>query len=246
MATEYDLTVVSNRTLSPSMRRLVVGGAELEAFPAGQESGYVKLMLSQDGAESRPVLRSYTIRHHDARRAELTLDVVDHGDAGPASAWARRARPGEPVRLRGPGEKKLANPEADWFLLAGDLSALPALAVNLERLPRSARGYALIEVPSEADRQALDHPPGIELTWLINPDGQRPNAPLIEAVLDCRWQSGTPYPWFAGEFDAMRRIRRYFRDERGIDKRAMYVSCYWKLGATDEEMKTAKRLDADG
>lgn len=43
----------------------------------------------------------------------------------------------------------------------------------------------------------------------------------------------------------MRNVRRYLRDERDIDKRAMYVSCYWKLGDTDEGMKRAKREDPE-
>jgi hypothetical protein len=31
----------------------------------------------------------------------------------------------------------------------------------------------------------------------------------------------------------------------GVDKRAMYVSCYWKIGDSDEGMKRAKQLDRD-
>ena len=68
---------------------------------------------------------------------------------------------------------------------------------------------------------------------------------LFEKLVQLEWLSGTPYPWFAGEFDAMRNVRRYFRDERAIDRHRMYVSCYWKLGDTDEGMKRAKRLDAE-
>ncbi len=246
MPSEYAVTVLSNAQLTPHMRRIVVSGESLAGFPSDQESGYVKLVLepvTDDGA--RPRLRSYTIRRFDAERLHLALDFVDHGDTGPASAWARRAQPGDPINLRGPGEKKLADPEADWYLLAGDMSALPALAVNLEHLPRDARGYAVIEVLSEEDRQPLVHPPGVELTWLVNPDNEQANTLLADAVTALPWLAGTPYPWFAGEFDAMRRVRRYLRDHRGIDKRRMYVSCYWKIGDSDEGMKTAKRLDPE-
>ena len=244
MPNQYQLEVTSNKTLTPHMRRVILQGESLARFPENQESGYVKLVLSEPEAE-KPLMRSYTIRAFDAGQCALTLDFVDHGDTGPASAWARRAEPGRTAVIRGPGEKKLADPDADWFLLAGDMSALPALAVNLEQLPESARGYAVIEVLSEEDRQDIDVPDGVEVQWLVNPDNEQENTVLAEAVRSLPWLPGTPYPWFAGEFSAMRSVRSYFRDEKGIDKRAMYVSSYWKIGDSDEGMKLAKRMDPD-
>lgn len=245
MPAEYHLEVRSNHRLTPNMRRIVLQGSELADFPAGQEGGYVKLVFDPAEEGGKPTLRSYTIRAFDAPGQALTLDFVDHGDGGPASSWANSAEPGDPITIRGPGDPKLAAPDADWFLLAGDMSALPALAVNLENLPADARGHALIEVLSEDDRQSIDHPEGIELTWLVNPDPERPNILLDERVRALPWLPGTPYPWFAGEFSTMRSMRRYFRDESGIDKHAMYCSCYWKLGDTDEGMKQAKKLDPE-
>ena len=244
MPAQYELKVASNRPLTPHMRRIRLHGESLRDFPDDQESGYVKLVL-QDGNSEKPLLRSYTIRAFDRERCELTLDFVDHGDTGPASAWANQAKPGESVVIRGPGEKKLADPTADWFVLAGDMSALPALAVNLEQLPAHARGYALIEVLSEEDKQDIAAPDQVDVRWLINPDNETENTLLADAVKRLDWLPGTPYPWFAGEFSTMRQIRRYFRDEKGIDKRAMYVSSYWKIGDTDEGMKLAKRMDTE-
>ena len=241
---QYELWVTRKDNLTPHMRRIVLQGESLNDFPADQESGYVKLMLQSADAD-KPLMRSYTIRAFDVERCELTLDFVDHGDTGPASTWARQVAPGEPANIRGPGEKKLADPTADWFILAGDMSALPALAVNLEQLPEDARGYAVIEILSEDDKQDIAAPSGMDVRWLINPDNETENTQLFDAVRDLDWLEGTPYPWFAGEFNTMRLIRRYFRDEKGIDKRAMYVSSYWKIGDTDEGMKLAKRMDAE-
>ena len=44
---------------------------------------------------------------------------------------------------------------------------------------------------------------------------------------------------------AQRIVKRLDLLERGIDRRAMYLSCYWKQGDTDEGMKRAKRIDAE-
>ena len=241
MPGRYDLEVVSNTKLTPHMRRIVLTGDALADFPPDQESGYVKLGVTTD---SGTVMRSYTVRAFDSVRRELVLDFVDHGDDGPASKWCRVARMGEPITVMGPGKKKLVAPDADWVFLGGDLSALPALAVNLEQLPGDMRGYALIEVPSKDDAQDIPAPAGVEVRWLVNGDETRPCAALIEELPRVEWLEGTPYPWFAAEFEAMRFARGFFRDEHGINRREMYLSCYWKLGDTDEGMKRAKRRDA--
>ncbi|MEM1436345.1 MAG: siderophore-interacting protein [Pseudomonadota bacterium] len=248
MTGAYETLVQLNELLTPNMRRVVLGGPGLQHFPPDQESGYIKLMVPSDGDEAQqraPVARSFTIRAYDPEHTTLTLQAVDHGDLGPASTWLHRAAPGDVVTIRGPGARKLADPRADWFLFAGDMSALPAIAVNLEQLPPDAQGYAFLEVLDAADRQPLRAPPGIEIRWLVNPDADAPNAMLVDAVLGCPWQTGSAYVWFAGEFEAMRRVRRYFRDGRSLEPPQYYVSCYWKHGASDEEMKVAKRADPE-
>ena len=243
MPAEYELTVASKVTLSSHMLRLELTGDDLARFPEDQESGYVKMVFPvPDGSA---VLRSYTVRAFDAAAQRLVLDFVDHGDSGPASTWARQAEPGATITVRGPGEKKVVDASADWVLIAGDLAALPAISVNLEQLPEDARGYCLIEVPGEGDVLPLVAPIGVDVRWIVSSDPSAPNQALLDGLFALDWLPGTPYPWFAGEFDAMRRVRRYFRDERGIDRKRMYVSCYWKQGETDEGMKRAKRLDAE-
>lgn len=243
MPTRYDLTVAERHTLTPHMLRVVLTGPSLEDFPQDQASAYVKVAVP--AADGTLVRRSYTVRHHDVRQRRLTLDFLDHGDDGPASRWVRRARTGDPLAVYGPGARKLVDPHADWVLLGGDMTALPAISVNLEQLPDHAKGYAVIEVPDAADRQALNAPPGVELIWVIDPDPAPPNGKLVDTIRALEWLPGTPYPWFAGEFDGMRRMREYLRTERGLDRGNMYLSCYWKAGESDEGLKRAKRLDAE-
>jgi NADPH-dependent ferric siderophore reductase len=249
--------VVNVLDVSPHIRRITLGGGSLADFPEGYESGYVKLMFPQEGEDAfsdsivgglirgnKPRVRSYTILAHDEATSQLTLDFVIHGDNGPASAWASRAQIGDAVTLRGPGGTKLMKPSADWFFLAGDLSALPALSVNLQRLPRDATGYACIEIISAEDKIKLDAPPGIKLSWVINPRPDVPNSILIDAIRLQPWLIGNAEVWFAGEFDAMRAARRYFKQERGVVKGHIYASSYWKIGATDESNKIAKRKES--
>ena len=105
-------------------------------------------------------MRSCTVRAFDAAVLELTLDFVVHGDAGVAGPWAATAAPGTEVLLLGPGGGYAPDPAATHHLLAGDESALPAIAVALERLPDHARGQVVVEVPGPGTRCPSPPPPG--------------------------------------------------------------------------------------
>ena len=57
------LTVIRSHQLTPNMKRITLGGSELEGFPVDQESAYIKLQIPADNGESL-VTRTYTVRKH--------------------------------------------------------------------------------------------------------------------------------------------------------------------------------------
>ncbi len=239
------LTVVKKYSLTPNMLRIILGGDELASFPEGQESGYVKLCLPSNSLSGKSLKRSYTIRAFDSEALELTLDFVNHGDNGPASAWASSVQVGDKIMIDGPGAVKLVNMSADWFFIAGDMTALPAMSVNLEKLPSDAKGYAVIEVLSEADKQSIQVPANIEVHWVINPYPDQENTCLVDCVKKLSWLEGDVDVWVACEFEAMRHLRRYFKQERMVGRGQIYASSYWKMGETDEGNKAAKKRDTE-
>lgn len=243
------LTVVNTARITPNMQRVTLGGDALADFPEGQESGYIKLLFPRPGDDQgRPIMRTYTIRAFDAARRELVVDLVIHGEgaaAGPASGWARSVQPGDSISIAGPGPVKLVNNEADWFLLAGDMTALPAISCNLEQLPASARGVAVIEIIDEADKQELAIPAGMEIRWVINPHPGVASTHLVEAVRAVPWQEGRVSAWVACEFSTMRLLREYLKKERAIARGDLYISSYWKIGAAEEQHKVEKSADAN-
>lgn len=246
----YQLTVADIQPLSPNLRRFVLEGDELRDFPDGYEGGYVKLVLPHPGNEGQPVdieqsiKRSYTVRAVDRTVRRLTLEFAEHDAEGPATRWARNAKVGSDVSVMGPGPVKMLDPTADWFLLAGDMTALPAIAVNLSRLPQDACGYALIEIVSDQDRQSFKIPDAMDVQWIVNPDPQPDKSPLNDAIRKVDWLPGKVSAWVACEFNAMRAIRAYLKDKRELSKDDMYISSYWKIGSTDEQHKKAKRVAA--
>jgi NADPH-dependent ferric siderophore reductase len=255
-----NVKVVQKKFLSPNMLRIILSGEALHDFPENFESGYVKLRFLADVNEIYPIdtsddvvarlvspkprLRSYTIRAFDQKRCELTLDFVVHGDNGPASAWALSCGVGDSISIDGPGPAKLINMDADWFFIVGDMAALPAVSVNIEKLATTATGHVVIEVLSEEDKIPLVVPSGISVHWVVNAHPDSPNTLLVDKVRSLSWYEGDPSVWVAAEFTAMKSLRQHFKIERNVNKNNMYISSYWKMGETDEGHKKAKKIDA--
>ncbi|MCP3129241.1 siderophore-interacting protein [Shewanella sp. KJ2020] len=230
-----ELEVIRSTYITPHMLRITLGGAGLAGFPVDQESAYIKLLFPQAG--ERPLMRTYTIRQQ--RDDEIDVDFVLHDTDGPASSWAKTAQVGELIQIGGPGLKKLINFEADWFLLAGDMTALPAISVNLAKLPNNAVGYAVIEVLSEADIQPLAHPSNVQLHWVINPEGK----PLAERIAQLPKLEGQGAVWLACEFSSMRALRKLLKQTYDLPKSHFYTSSYWKIGCNEGEHKLVKQED---
>ncbi|GAA0800703.1 siderophore-interacting protein [Psychrobacter piscatorii] len=235
------LDVIGSKYLTPNMCRVTLGGAGLNDFPIDQESAYIKLMFPQ-GEDARPLVRTYTVSVQ--RDDEIDVDFALHEAEGPASMWARNAQVGDQVLVGGPGPKKLINNDADWFLLVGDMTALPAITVNLAQLPADARGHAVLEVTTEADQQSLKKPDNVEIHWVVNNHPNADNSPLLDCVKSLTWLEGQPAVWTACEFHSMRVLRQYFKVERDVPKTHLYVSSYWKVDSTEDQHKVVKRDDA--
>ncbi|WP_031015051.1 siderophore-interacting protein [Streptomyces sp. NRRL F-5727] len=250
--------VVRTERLTPHMVRVVLGGPGLDGFDAGTYTDhYVKLLFAPEGVtypepfdmeriraerprEEWPTTRTYTVRAWDPVHRELTLDFVVHGDEGLAGPWAARARAGETVRFLGPGGGYTPDPAADWHLLAGDESALPAIAVALERLPAGARVHAFVEIEDAADEQKFATEAGIEVTWLHR-SGRPAGEALVEAVRGLDFPAGDVHAFVHGEAGFVKELRRHLRMERRVARERLSISGYWRLGKTDEAWRAIKR-----
>lgn len=125
------------------------------------------------------------------------------------------------------------------------MAALPAASVVLENLPEGAKGMAVIEVLSKEDELPLKHPKGVEIIWVHNSHPDSPNTLLVDMVKKQSWQSEKLSVWSACEFNSMRLLRQYFKKERQVDNKDIYISSYWKMGDPDEGHKLAKKNDLD-
>lgn len=243
-----EAVVRSAHDITPAMRRVVVacddpahfetGGLHVRLLipPAGRTPVWPKVgpdsrVIWPEG-EDELARRVYTIRAIDHARRELTIDVVLHDDS-PGSVWARNAKAGDRVGLLGPGGGDVI--PADWYLLCGDETALPAIARIAASLPATARAAVVIEVADGAEEQEISSEAALEVTWLHR-NGQPAGSTdlLPEAVRAIQLPEGGELFIFAGcEQAAARVIRKHLRAERKLPKERHLVVAYWRRGHSD-------------
>jgi len=250
------LTVKKAWPITPNMIRVTLTGPELNDIAPGCEGAHCKIMLPANGQSKtefadqlrdgpKPATRTYTVRHFRHAELEMDIDFVAHGDEGPASAWALKAEPGSFCGFAGPGNIKLTSFYADWYLVAADMSALPVAAATLEAMPRDAAGVAVFEVQSEADRQDIAAPPGIDMHWLVQPDPHSPSEAQERLIRSFDWREGVVQTCVAGESGVIRSLRAFLRNEKNLPKQDAYVSGYWKIGLVEDEHQKVKSAEAD-
>ena len=248
--------VLSTSRITLNMQRVVVGGEALRGFTPGQEGANFKIAVPKPGqtedafraelkdASAMRIVRTYTVQNYDPEANALTIDFAVHQSdhAAPACDWSTAAQPGDLLGVMGPGEKKITTFDADWYVLAADMSALPAVGAILADMPREAKGAAFFEITHADDIQDFDAPGGIDINWLVHPDPSVASTAQIDAVrtLDL---PGNTQAIVVGEHSVVGELKSYLLDELGLDAARCYISPYWKIGLVEDEHQILKRSE---
>jgi NADPH-dependent ferric siderophore reductase len=231
--------------LTPRMTRVTVGGPDLADFAYAGTDQNVMLYFYPDDVELpepltleaargmwsqvRPLTRTYTVSRYDAASCEIDFDFVLHDDAGPASDWAKRAQPGDQLIFVGPSPAYQPDPTADWHLLAGDETALPAIAAILRELRHDVPVHVFVEVADAAEEQPLPSRASTKVTWLHR-DGT--DDLLARAVAAADLPPGRVDAWLAGERSSMVALRQHLLTDRGYERSRVRPTTYWRRGET--------------
>ncbi|MDG9931267.1 MULTISPECIES: siderophore-interacting protein [unclassified Pseudomonas] len=211
----FDVELKRRTELSPSLGRFVFTGPDVARMRTLAPDQRIKLLFpAPDGSppqlphegdwhknlraldpQSRPPMRTYTIRALRHEALEVDVDFVLHGETGPASAWATHARPGDRLQMVAPDIRYPSDPGGyEWrpptdvrhVLLIGDETALPAIAGIIEQLAERQDApvvQAFLEIPTERDALPLPRGPLTRLHWLPRAEtGARHGARMIEAA----------------------------------------------------------------
>jgi NADPH-dependent ferric siderophore reductase len=137
----------------------------------------------------------------------------------------------------GPGGAYTPDPQADWHLMVGDESVLPAISASLRRVPAGAPVHVIVEVDGPGDEVALDSPGDLRLTWLHRNGNEDV---LVDAIRALDFPTGAVHAFVHGEASAVRALRRHLLVDRGVPREALSVSGYWKRERTEEGWREDK------
>ncbi|RYF82395.1 MAG: siderophore-interacting protein [Comamonadaceae bacterium] len=242
------LTVLRAEQPTPHLIRITLGGPELEGFTSPGFDDHMKLFFPdpQTGALTlptagpdgpvwpdgpKPVARDYTPHHHDPVAGTLQVDFALH-EAGPATAWARQAKPGDLLGVGGPRGSFIVPTEFDWHLLIGDDTALPAIARRLAELPAHARVLVLAEVDSAADQVPLPTAARSQVVWVHRDDAaSAAEAPLLLALRATPLPTGAFHAWIGCESAAAKALRAHLVQDCQANPQWIRASGYWRRGA---------------
>lgn len=242
------LRVVAVTDITPLMRRVRLEG-DLAGFASPGHADHIKAFFFPDGVEpllppigpngaefppgTRPEMRDYTPRAWSVDEGWIDLDFVLHGD-GPASGWAATVAPGKTLVIGGPRGSVVVPMTYDWYLLAGDETALPAIGRRIEELPAGAKVMAFVEVADAAEEQAFETKTDLDLVYVHRNGAAAGTTSLVlDAIQAAQFPDGVAYGYIAGEVNMAKAVRAHLTDARGF--RAEYVKAagYWRLGVAD-------------
>lgn len=236
---------------TPHMVRVTVGGAELSGFTSPGFDDHCKLffpdpqsgriclpVVGPDGplheGDQRPIMRDYTPHSWDADALTLQFDFVVH-EAGPASAWARQASPGQQLGIGGPRGSFILSMEFDWHLLIGDDTALPAISRRLKELPAGARAVVLLEVAGKEDEIELATQAEVSLHWIHRDAAPGKRVSLPQAAAKLVFPAGDYLAWVGCESSDSKALREWLIGERQANPDWLKAKSYWRRGSSDAD-----------
>jgi NADPH-dependent ferric siderophore reductase len=208
--TPFDAVVRERRVLSEHLVRLVLEAPD-GLVSTGMPDEWLALTVP-----GQFQTRYYTVRALD--EALLTIDVVVH-EQGLVTEWAQTDCVGDVVGIAAPKGSFQPPPDAGWVVLAGDLTALPAMArisETVTTLPVTVHA----EISDDPVQDYFARP----VEWHHAEPGE---SALADIVRGLEWPAGPGYFWMGGESAQMREIRRHLRHDVGWDTRHYDVMGYW-------------------
>ncbi len=201
--------VVKIEELTPSFRRFTLRGDDLADFGWSGPDQRIKVVFPTEAltlddmptgdawweewralpTDRQVPFRTYTTRAVRNNQCEVEIDMVFHEILGPASTWIAQAEVGQELLISSPttavegayGVDFLPPEHTDAYLLVGDETAAPAIAVILEQLPPNARGVVVAELPDAADAAYFPVHPGFEYR-VGSREGRERHSFLVPAV----------------------------------------------------------------
>ena len=163
----------------------------------------------------------------------MVIDFAIH-DAGPATDWATKARPGQQIGVGGPRGSFVVPDDFDWYLFIGDETALPAIGPRLEELRAGTRAVVVAAVAGPQEQQSFASKAKVETVTVDRPLSRADDpAPLLDAVraLTLPNKRRRLLLGGGGESQTAKLLRHHLVGYCGFNKAWVKAAGYWKRGA---------------
>lgn len=232
------LTVEAVEHLTPGMRRIVLASPELADFVSAAADDHVKLMF--DNGAGGMDMRDYTPRAFDTAAGRLVIDFALH-QAGPATAWAVAAKPGDTLTIGGPRGSTVIPDDFDSYLMIGDETALPAIGRRIEELRPGAPVTTIVVVDRPEDAQTFETRADWTARWIFRSEAGCDDTATLAAAMDAAMpMKGEGLVWIAAEAKVARALRARAIERHGHPMRWVKAAGYWIKGVAGESDKMSE------
>jgi len=206
---------VSDATwVTPSYRRIVFQSAELAGFASTGADDHLRLFIGEHSREYTPVAWS---------DETLTLEFVVHG-GGLVSDWAAAASVGDEASIGGPRGSLVIDGDPEWWLLAGDETALPAIRRHLGAVKAGVPVTVLL---------LSDHDHDLPTAGRLTTERVDSVAALAEALGRMPQPAGDGFAFLAAEQSIVKPARDVLVNRWGLSTDRIVVKGYWKTGEAE-------------
>ncbi|OHT96307.1 ABC transporter ATP-binding protein/permease [Mycobacterium syngnathidarum] len=240
-ARDHQATVVETTYLTPNMLRLRLVSPTVFEDAIAEPTSYLRFWVPDPDGSKTEFQRGYTMSEMDPATGHFAVDVVLHEPSGPASKWARTAKPGDTIPVMALGSTGFTVPEdlPAGYLLIGDAAAIPAINGIIGALPHDVPIEAYLEQHDEHDLliPIAEHP-RLQVHWV-----ERHDTTSLATAIEARdWSDW--YCWVTPEAGSLKHLRTRLKDEFGFPKSELHAQAYWTegrpMGTDRTEEKAAK------
>jgi NADPH-dependent ferric siderophore reductase len=237
----HSVTIDRVKLVTPHMKRITIDGRGLSSLRPGLPAQWFKVFAPTHSGQ-RSSGRAYTVRRFDPETGALDIDFALHGDNGPISAWAERARVGDRFEISDvhPRSGFCIKADQTHYVLLGDETGLPAIGAILEALPPHAQAHVFVEVIDKHEEQSLTSPAALTLTWLHRAAYGTKSPMSLEVAARAMDMPAGAAIWITAESTKVATLRRLLLKDRGIDRDRLHATGYWKRGEVDHRDEQAE------
>ncbi|MEU9373477.1 siderophore-interacting protein [Streptomyces sp. NPDC048255] len=221
---DFTFTVRSNERISGHLHRLSFTDGGMLKATGVHPTMWVRLWFEHEGRSHQ---RGYTLVDPDPATGTFSMEFVLH--SGPASDWARAARPGDTIEatLQGTGFAP-PDPLPSRLLVVGDPASRPAINSLLESMPSTpATIWFESSDPAEAQGTPRRAAPDREVVHVPRRDGGAHLVETVRSELPKHLDPGA-YIWIACDTSTTRTLAAFARKDLGVPKERLHALGYWR------------------